>query len=487
MMSLGVFFFWVIGIPVLGTYLIYIARKRDNLREGMSFLTAFSLFGVVLKALVSFSANGQIVHAMPLLPNVSLSFFYDPLSIVFACVASSLWILTTMYSIGYMRGAKEGNQTRYYMCFALAISATMGVAFSANLLTLYIFYECLSLSTVALVGHHQNDAAMVGARKYVAFLFGGSIGLALPAMILIYQATGTLDFSYAGILPVTMSPKLMIALVLMILYGFGKAGLMPLHAWLPGAMVAPTPVSALLHAVAVVKVGVFSIVRVVTGIFGVSLIQFMNLNQLICGIAACTVIMASVIALYQDNLKRRLAFSTIGQLAYIIMGVGLATKLGVIGGVLHIVMHAFGKITLFFCAGAIYVATKKKYVSQLDGIGRKMPITMAAFAIGAISVIGLPPTGGFISKWLMLNGALDANLPIIMIVYLVSSFLNACYFFPIVFRAFFKPLPSDGVAGVDEAPLNCVVPLAITAGLSIWLFFYHDVFTSLIQGALYGV
>ena len=293
-------------------------------------------------------------------PGVSFSFFYDHLSIIFAFVASFLWIITTLYSIGYMRGAKEQNQTRFFICFAIAISSTMGVAFSANLLTLYIFYELLSISTYALVGHHQGEEAKEGARKYLIFLFGGSIGLALPAMILIYQISGTLDFSYAGVLPHELNPKLFVALILMFLYGFGKAGLMPLHAWLPGAMVAPTPVSSLLHAVAVVKVGVFSIIRVITGIFGYEVIRLIELNELICYISAFTVITASIIALYQDSLKRRLAFSTIGQLAYIIMGVGLASKLGFIGGVLHIVMHAFGKITLFFCAGAIYVATKKE-------------------------------------------------------------------------------------------------------------------------------
>ena len=269
----------------------------------------------------------------------------------------------------------------FLFVFAVAISATMGVAFSANLLTLYIFYELLSVSTYSLVGHHQNDEAKAGARKYLIYLFGGSIGLVLPAMIIIYQITGTLDFNYSGIIPDYFNSKMLLALLLMFLYGFGKAGLMPLHAWLPGAMVAPTPVSSLLHAVAVVKVGVFSIIRVVTGIYGYHLLSVTSLNMLICYIAAFTVIVASLIALYQDSLKRRLAFSTIGQLAYIIMGVGLASSLGFTGGVLHIVMHAFGKITLFFCAGAIYVATKKKYVSQLDGIGKQMPFTMTAFLL----------------------------------------------------------------------------------------------------------
>jgi multicomponent Na+:H+ antiporter subunit D len=475
----------LICIPILGVLGIYLFKRNINKREGASFVTAFLVFGLVLQ-LVNAGADGQVATLVTLLPGVSISFFYDGLSLVFAIVASFLWIVTTMYSVGYMRGAKEGNQTRFFSCFALAISATMGVAFSANLLTLYIFYEFLSISTYALVGHHQDEEAKVGSRKYLIYLLGGSIGLVLPAMIIIYNITGTLDFSYQGIIPDFTSMQLLIPLLLMFLYGFGKAGLMPLHAWLPGAMVAPTPVSALLHAVAVVKVGVFSIIRVLTGIFGIQLLRVTSLNELVCYIAAFTVITASVIALYQDNLKRMLAFSTVGQLAYIIMGVGMASYLGVVGGVLHIVMHAFGKITLFFCAGAIYVGTKKKYISQMNGLGRQMPITMIAFFIGALSVTGLPPTGGFISKWIMLLGALDANMMGIMVVYLVSSLLNACYFFPIVYNAFFKdPHPDHPIENTrKEPPIYCVLPPVITAVCSILLFFKYDIFLDLIKGAL---
>ncbi len=470
-------------IPIVGATFIYVFKNNDNQREGVSFITAFLLFGVVLNLFNSTNISGEIVNLIQIFPGVSISFFYDRLSIVFAFVASSLWIITTLYSIGYMRGLKELNQTRFFICFAIAISATMGVAFSANLFTLYIFYEILSISTYALVGHHQNNDAKMGARKYLIYLFGGSIGLALPAMIIIYQMTGTLDFSYSGILAGYDNISILLPLLLMFLYGFGKAGLMPLHAWLPGAMVAPTPVSSLLHAVAVVKVGVFSIIRVISGIFGYDLLNATSMNQIICYIAAFTVITASLIALYQDSLKRRLAFSTIGQLAYIIMGVGLASSLGFAGGVLHIVMHAFGKITLFFCAGAIYVATKKKYVSQLDGIGKKMPFTMTAFFIGAMSVTGLPPTGGFISKWMMLIGALEADMILIMVVYLISSFLNACYFFPIIYRAFFKDLaPEDQSDGIKEAPIFCVIPPLITAVSSLLLFFNYEIFSIIIKG-----
>ncbi|MDR9502650.1 MAG: proton-conducting transporter membrane subunit, partial [Desulfurivibrionaceae bacterium] len=243
----------------------------------------------------------------------------------------------------------------------------------------------------------------------------------------------------------------------------------------------PTPVSALLHAVAVVKVGVFSIVRVFTGIFGLDLLADLHLNTLICIIAGCTVLVSSLMALSQDNLKRRLAFSTIGQLSYIILGVGLASKLGAQGGMLHIAMHAFGKITLFFCAGAIFVATGKKYISEMGGIGRRMPITMTAFFVGSLSVIGLPPAGGLISKLFMVQGALQAELAWVLVIYLISSLLNAAYFFPIVYQAFFGSSHETQQQGPrQEAPFCAVLPPVLTAMASVVLFFFPGIFLEFI-------
>ena len=257
---------------------------------------------------------------------------------------------------------------------------------------------------------------------------------------------------------------------------------MPFHSWLPAAMVAPTPVSALLHAVAVVKVGVFCVARVITGVFGSDLLLSLDLNTVICAIASVTIIAASLIALSQEGLKRRLAFSTIGQLSYIVLGVALLSPYAVTGGILHIVMHAFGKITLFFCAGAIYAASGVKNISDMVGIGRRMPITMTAFLIGALSVIGLPPCGGFISKWYLVLGTLQADQPVFLAVLLVSSLLNAAYFLPIVYKAFFC---TDEEAlfkkKVEEVPIWCLVPLCITATLSVVLFFIPQPFLRLAE------
>jgi multicomponent Na+:H+ antiporter subunit D len=298
-------------------------------------------------------------------------------------------------------------------------------------------------------------------------------------MLATFSLAGTLEFGAGGVFPPGIPRATLALLLVLFLYGFAKAGLMPLHSWLPGAMVAPTPVSALLHAVAVVKVGVFSLGRVLTGIFGVALLREQGLSTLVCAIAAVTVLASSLVALSQDNLKRRLAFSTVGQLAYIVLGIGLASRLGVAGGMAHIGMHAFGKITLFFCAGAIFVATGRKNVSELAGIGRRMPVTMAAFFLGSLSVIGLPPAGGLMSKLLLVRGAVEAEQLWVLAVYLVSSFLNAAYLLPLVYRAFFC---TDAEARfgdrVAEAPLLCVLPPALTAAASVALFFAPQAFTS---------
>ena len=460
---------------------IVASGSRPNLREGWTFLAGIIKFGLVV-SMLPLVLNGVIIEytLVEVLPGLAIQFRVDPMGMLFALVSSSLWIATSAYSIGYMRGLNEHSQTRYFAFFAVALSATIGVAFSANLFTMYLFYEMLSLATYPLVTHHQDHEARISGRKYLSYILGTSIGLVLPAMLILYSLTGTLDFASQGILPLGLSKSTVTVLLLMCVFGFAKAGIMPFHAWLPAAMVAPTPVSALLHAVAVVKVGVFSIFRVITGIFGTNLLSSLNLGTVLYYIAAFTILTASLIALSQDGLKRRLAFSTIGQLSYIILGASLLSPKAMTGGLMHIAMHAFGKITLFMCAGAIFVATGKKYISEMVGIGKRMPVTMAAFLIGSLSVIGLPPTGGFISKWFLVLGTLEADQIVMLVVLLSSSLLNAAYFLPVVYRAFFcTPEESMFEDKIQEAPLWCVVPLVITAILSVGLFFFPQPFFNL--------
>jgi multicomponent Na+:H+ antiporter subunit D len=473
-------------VSLLGTVPIMVSARRPNLRESWTVLIAVAKFGIIASMLPAVLAGGGFVFTLAeVLPGVPIQLRVDPLGMYFALIASFLWIFTSIYSIGYMRSLEEHDQTRYFASFAIAISATIGVAFSANLLTLYLFYEMLSLSTYPLVTHEQNDEARRSGRKYLTYILGTSIGFALPAMLITYAAAGTLDFTPGGIMTGAASPATIGLLLVLFVFGFAKAGIMPFHGWLPAAMVAPTPVSSFLHGVAVVKVGVFSILRVILDILGPDLLRQLDYGVALTYFVSITILVASLVALTQDNLKRRLAYSTIGQLSYMVLGAGMLSAAGMTGGVMHIAMHAFGKITLFFCAGAIYVASHKKYISEMDGLGRQMPVTYMAFFLGSLSIIGMPPLGGFISKWNLVIGAVEADQLVLVVVLLVSSLLNAAYFFPIVYRGFFAA-PAAGVSsGIKEAPIFCLLPLTVTALCSVALFFYPTVFLQLIQKALF--
>jgi multicomponent Na+:H+ antiporter subunit D len=476
-------------VSLLATLPIMFFNERSrNLRESSTLIAAVAKFLIVASLIPTVMQGGGFELTLAeVIPGVPIQLRVDAMGLFFALVASFLWIFTSIYSIGYMRALEEHDQTRFFASFAVAISATIGVAFSANLLTMYLFYEMLSLSTYPLVTHERNAESRKSGRKYLIYILGTSIGLVLPAMMITYYAAGTLDFTQGGILSGSgVSPSTVTLLLLLFVFGFAKAGIMPFHGWLPAAMVAPTPVSAFLHGVAVVKVGVFSVLRVIFDIIGPDFLHQLDLGTVLTTIASITILTASLVALTQDNLKRRLAYSTIAQLSYMVLGAGMLTAAGMTGGVLHIAMHAFGKITLFFCAGAIFVASHKKYISQMDGLGRQMPVTYLAFFFASLSIIGIPPLGGFISKWNLVIGALQADQMILVVVLLVSSLLNAAYFLPIVYRGFFAKA-SDPVydQGIKEAPIFCLVPLGVTACASIALFFYPDIFLRLAQLALF--
>ncbi|MGR3179669.1 MAG: monovalent cation/H+ antiporter subunit D family protein [Candidatus Anammoxibacter sp.] len=476
--------FYTILVPLVGIIAIGFSGKKPNLRETFTLISAFITFFCVVSMLPTI-LKGNVIEftAITLFSNLDIKFRVDALGIFFALTSSFLWIVTSFYSIGYVRAAKEHKQTRYFMCFAAAMFATMGVAFSGNMFTTYFFYEVITLCTFALVAHKETPEALRGARIYFVFLFGTSIAFQLTAIFLTYHATGTLDFSNQGIFNEARANGLSDTFIYitfgLFIAGIAKAGFIPFHAWLPNAMVAPTPVSALLHAVAVVKTGVFVILKVVLHIFGIDLLSELGLGTALMYFASVTIIIASIFALRQDNLKARLAYSTISQLSYIIFGVALLSPAGITASIMHLVIHAFGKITLFFCAGAIYIAAHKTKVSELDGIGKKMPLTMAAYTLGAFSMIGIPPFGGFITKWYLITGAVEAkHIPIIAVL-VVSTILNACYFLPIVYKAFFKDLPEGENAERHEAPVFMVAPLILTALGTLALFFYPSLFLKL--------
>lgn len=473
-----------VAVSLFGTLLIIVSGKKPNLREFWTFVIAFLKLGIIVSMIPAVLGGQKIVYNLiDVLPGVGIAFRVDSLGLLFALVSSTLWIVTSVYSIGYMRPLKEHSQTRYFTFFALALSSAIGVAFSANLLTLYLFYEMLSLSTYSLVTHHQDKDARSAGRKYLTYLMGTSIAFLLPAIILTYNFTGTLDFADKGILSGAAGSTMLTVMFILFIAGVGKAAIMPLHSWLPSAMVAPTPVSALLHAVAVVKVGVFSVLRICFHVYGIDLMHDLSLDAFLIYFVSITIIVGSLFALKQDDLKARLAYSTVSQLSYIVLAGGLMSVLGMTGGTLHIAMHAFGKITLFFCAGAILVNTGIRKISEMRGIGKMMPVTMAAFFFGSLSVIGLPPFGGFWSKWYLAMGCIDAHQIPILVVLLTSSLLNAAYFLPITYNAFFAQGANfdnyDGATKIREAPVLAVAPPVFTAFVSFVLFIWPGIFLEL--------
>jgi multicomponent Na+:H+ antiporter subunit D len=458
--------------PVLGALLIArTGQRRANLREFWSIAAGAVLFALVACMIPEVLAGGKPSMLLcEILPGIELAFRVDAFGLLFALGASLLWILTSCYSIGYMRSLQEHAQTRYFTCFALALSATIGVAFSANLFTLFLFYEALTMVTYPLVAHKETEEAKSGARTYLVYLLGAAKLFLMAAIILTYNVAGTLDFKEGGILTLTHvseQPMLLFLIFTLFLFGFAKNALMPLHSWLPAAMVAPTPVSALLHAVAVVKTGVFSTLRIFLFVFGAQSMDALGANNLALIVASVTILVASVLALSQDNLKARLAYSTVSQLSYIILGGALLTAGGVLGGMIHISNHAVSKITLFLCAGSIYVSTRKTEISQLSGLAKQMPWTMAAFAVASLGIIGIPLTSGFISKWYLVTGTINQGHWLVMGVFLAGSLLSAAYLGPIIYKVYFEK-GDQANDDIREVPWM-VVPLVITATASVVL------------------
>ena len=477
-------------VPLLGSFgVMLIGEKSPNLRETCSVIAAVTMFSIVASMIPDVLA-GKMLHyqLFTILPGVTVTLRADGFSMIFAVVASFLWILAAFYSMGYMRGLKEHAQTRFNACFALALFGAIGAAFADNLFTLYLFYEIVSICTYPLVAHHQDEEGYSGARKYIVYLTTTAKAFLLPSLALIYVLTGTLDFATnvsTGIFPPDVNQAIVTMLYVFCIFGFAKNGVMPFHHWLPGAMVAPTPVSALLHAVAVVKVGVFSTTRVMLYVFGVNLMNRFNLGIPTAYFVSFTILMASVIALSKTNLKARLAYSTVSQLSYIILGVALLTPAGISGGLIHIANHAFSKITLFFCAGAIYVASHKKDITEMGGLGRTMPFTFAAFAIASLSMIGAPPVAGFVTKWYLLVGSMQAHQVGIMLVLLASTLLNVGYFAPVSFRAFFGKRPAGEVyEGIKEAPLSMVIPLMAASIISVLIGMYPDFMMNFVKAVI---
>jgi multicomponent Na+:H+ antiporter subunit D len=459
-----------VATPWLAAALILLLPRR--FAEPLSYLAAAvtaACVGLLLRAHLA----GELLRldALRLVPGLSLELRPDALGMTFAMLASGLWIVTTVYSSGYVRADHVKHRQRYFASFAAAVGAAMGIAFAGNLLTFFLFYEALTLSTYPLVVHKETAKAFAAGRRYLFFALGGGLAL-LTAIVATWSVTGTLTFVPGGFLHGTASPAALTAIFALFAIGVGvKSGVMPLHSWLPAAMVAPTPVSALLHAVAVVKAGVFGVIRITSFVFGPASLAGIGADEVLAALAATTIVVGSLIALRQDNLKRRLAYSTIVHLSYIVLGAALVAPFGLIGSTMHMVNHGLAKITLFFCAGAIYATTHLENVSDLQGLGRRMPWTFAAFTVGSLGLIGVPGLSGFISKFFLSRGAIEAGDMVSLTIMLGASLFTAAYLLPIVQTAFFPgpvaPGEPERHATVGEARPALLAPLLVTALLAI--------------------
>ena len=464
-------------VSLVASGFIVASYRSPNVREAWTLLAAVVKFAVVASMLPRV-LEGTVFEwtVLELVSGVPFVLRADALGMLFAVLASGLWIITSLYSIGYMRGNDETNQTRYFAAFAVSLSATMGIAFAGNLVTIFVFYELLSIATYPLVAHDETDEARSAGRKYLAYtLFGGGV-LVLAGTVLVYWLTGTVSFTAGGIDELaTADPGLAMLAFFLLAVGFGvKAGIMPLHQWLPEAMVAPTPVSGLLHAVAVVKSGAFGVSRVVLDVFGPELVFDLSLpfgfsaGLVLSTVGAITLTAASLIALRKDHLKQRLAYSTVSQLSYIVLGLGLFGWYGLVGALLHIPAHAFMKLTLFFCAGNLHVSTHTDYISEMAGIGKRMPLTMGAFTVASLGMAGIPLVAGFVSKYYMLLGGIRMGAALTPVAYylvgalLLSGVLNIAYFWPVIYTAFFeaeddhdaKPLVDFRMGGASRSTVS---------------------------------
>jgi multicomponent Na+:H+ antiporter subunit D len=483
-----------VGVAVLAVALIGALADRSRLRDGVAVGSALAMAAVVCSMLGGVLAGTTYVTPVgTLVAGIEISFRADPLGVLFAATASVLYIVTVVYSVGYL---DTRGRTRYFVALSVCLGAAMGVAFAPNLLVLFVCYELMTVGTYPLVVHEESERARRVGYKYLAYVLGGGVPI-LGGTVLVFSMAGTVDFASGGVPALVetaaadpWSARLAFGLLIA---GFGvKAALIPLHAWLPSAMVAPTPVSGILHAVAVVKSGVFGIAQVILDVFGPELSAALGGAAVLATVAGLTVLAASLLALRQDDLKRRLAYSTVTQLSYIVLGLALLTPASVVGALIHLPAHAVGKLTLFLCAGVLATECGIKRVSDCAGVGRRLPLTMGAFAVGSLSLAGIPLFAGFASKWYLLVGSAETT-PVALAVFLVSGVLTVAYLWPVVYTAFFevprtadpKPvttgalggdsdredggLVADGGSPGPEAAPTMLWPVLATAGLVVAL------------------
>jgi multicomponent Na+:H+ antiporter subunit D len=471
-------------IPVLmlltslvpGVVIFFLREQQVRTRTVLNLGGALAKVALVVALIPPVLAGTELEWRAPLLPGIDLVLRAEPFSLLFVGLSALLWLVTTIYAIGYLEG--KPHRSRFFGFFSLCVTATVGIALSGNLVTFLIFYEVLTLATFPLVAHNGTRQALAGARVYLAYTLGGGVVLLLGVAWLTWLV-GPVEFTDGGTEELARlaaeQPAVALWVFALLIAGLGvKAAIVPLHSWLPLAMIAPAPVSALLHAVAVVKAGVFGIVRVIHQTYGVETADALGVLGPLAVLAALTIVYGSVLALRQDDIKRRLAFSTVSQVSYITLGASVLGVVSTAGGIVHLVHQGLMKITLFFCAGILAEALGVTKVSRLAGVGRRLPLTSAAFTIAAFGMIGLPPVAGFVSKWQLGLGGLDAGQPWVVLILLISSVLNAAYFLPAVYALWFRP--AEGAKWhtephrqrrTFEAPPSLVFPAVAAAGFAL--------------------
>ncbi|RRS08187.1 sodium:proton antiporter, partial [Pseudoalteromonas sp. J010] len=477
---------WQSTLPIMillsalipGIAIFFVDESKPNLRKILNF-GGSGICIILIILLITGVYQGQVFESrLPLLPDIDLVLHADALSLLFVALSVALWLLTTIYAIGYLENSP--NRNRFFGFFSLCVFATIGVALAGNLITFLIFYELLTLTTYPLVVHKGNQASMAAGRKYLIYTMLGGASL-LAGVVWLKSLAGSLDFTATGILAVMpdLDPDILKIIFVLIIMGLGvKAALVPLHGWLPSAMAAPAPVSALLHAVAVVKAGAFGIVRVVYDVYGIEFARDLGLTMLLAGMASITIVYGSIRALFQNDLKKRLAYSTVSQVSYIALGTAIAGPIATIGGIAHLVHQGLMKITMFFCAGSFAETLGVTQVKQMDGIGKRMPLTMAAFSLAVLGMIGIPPAAGFVSKWYLGTGALESGFYWVLGVLVVSSLLNAMYFLPILYSAWFtnrkEKWPSEKPRRRFETHWMLLFPPVVTASLALAAGLFAD-------------
>jgi len=454
-----------VAAPLLAALLAFVLPRRAVGWSAvpMAGVAVWAVFGVLRSVL-----DGTVVEQriFALTPNLPLAFRVDALGVSFALLAAGLWLVASVYAVGYAEATSLKHPRRFFAAFATAIACATGVAFAGDLLTFFVFYELLTVATYPLVVHQETARAFAAGRRYLLFALGGGLAL-LVAVIWTVQATGALEFRAGGILHDTPASGSAALLALFLLGVSVKAAVMPFHAWLPGAMVAPTPVSALLHAVAVVKAGVFGVLRVVGFVFGPDAFIEIGGRGALSAAALITIVAGSVIALRQEHLKRRLAYSTIVHLSYIVLGAALATPSAFAGAMVHLANHGLAKITLFFAAGSIYAATKAEGIGELAGLGRRMPWTFGAFTVASLALVGIPGLAGFPGKLLIAQGAVEADAVVALVLLVGASIFSAAYLMPIVRIAYFPDAERLGTQARVESRWPLVLPLVLTAIASV--------------------